>query len=56
MEKNNLTPRAKGKMNKKERAMELFQYGYENSVIAVRVELSEEEVVKLRKEFWDRQK
>ena len=40
-------------MKKENKAMELFGYGYEDSVIAARVGLSEKDVKDLRK-TWER--
>lgn len=40
-------------MNKENKAMELFHYGYEDSVIAARTELSIEEVKDLRR-GWEK--
>ena len=42
-------------MEKEKKALELFQYGYEDSVIAARSELSIEDVKELRK-AWERWK
>ena len=42
-------------MKKENKALELFQFGYEDSVIAARCELPEEDVKELRK-AWERWK
>jgi len=42
-------------MNKENKATELFQYGYEDSVIAARTGLEERDIADLRK-AWERWK